>query len=275
MKISVIIPTFNEEKTIANCLNSLKDQTCKDVEIIVVDDGSKDKTKDIVKSFPVILLEQKHKGPGAARNLASTKTSGEILVFLDADMTFDKTFLERLTDPIIKGSAKGTFSKEEYLLNKENPWAVFWNINKGLPKDRMHKGNYPDKQKVFRAILKSEFLKAGGFNEKAGYNDDWSLSEKLGYEAVNAPGAVFYHQNPDGLKEVFIQSKWTGKRKYKLGVIGILFALLRVSLPVSLVAGFGKFVFSGLPLFVVFKVVADLGVFIGILEYNLIGKSAK
>jgi glycosyltransferase involved in cell wall biosynthesis len=275
MKISVIIPTYNEEKTIANCLKSLKEQTVKDFEIIVVDDGSKDKTGEIVKGFPVIYLTQKHQGPGAARNLAAKKASGEILVFLDADMTFDKTFLEKLVDPILKGRVKGTFSKEEYLLNKENPWAISWNINKGLPKDRMHQSNYPEKQKVFRAVLKSEFLRAGGFNEKAGYNDDWSLSEKLGYEAVNAPGAVFYHQNPDSPKEVFLQSKWTGKRKYKLGIVGVIFALLRVSLPISLIVGFVKFVINGFPLFVIFKIVSDFGVFIGILEYGLLGKSAK
>jgi hypothetical protein len=189
-------------------------------------------------------------------------------------MTFEKDFLEKLVQPIIDGKSKGTFSKGEYVANWENTWARCWNINEGWPPKRRHPQNYPDKQPVFRAILKSEFDRVGGFTP-GGYNDDWSLSKKLGYEADNAPGAIFYHANPEALNEVFHQSKWVGKRVYKLGVFGSLFALLRASFPVSLIIGFAKFVIYGEPAFVLFKVVYDFGIFCGIISLIINGKLAK
>lgn len=279
-KVSVIIPTYNEEKTILDCLESLGEQTYKDFEIIIVDDGSTDKTRELVRNLTRLipdlkLLRQKHKGAGAARNRGARRAKGDILVFVDADMTFDKDFIKKLIAPIVKGEATGTFSKEEYLANKDIVWARCWNINRGFPADRMHPVDYPDSQKVFRAIIKKAFEKAGGFDEKAGYTDDWSLAERLGKEAVVAPGAVFYHKNPETLGDVFIQSRWMAKRRYKLGVVGSLIALIRVSLPVSVVFGIVKAIIHQLPAFVLFKIVSDAGSFLGILEYLFLGKVSK
>ncbi|KKU10546.1 MAG: hypothetical protein UX13_C0009G0008 [Candidatus Woesebacteria bacterium GW2011_GWB1_45_5] len=273
MKVSIIIPTYNEEKVTGECLKSLSLQSHKGGEIIVVDDGSTDTTLHRLSGADKII-KQSHKGAGAARNLGAKQAKGEILVFADADMTFDKNFIRKLIEPIEKGVAIGTFSREEFLANKDNIWAVCWNLNRGLPKDRMHPKGYPDRQPVFRAILKKEFEKAGGFDERAGYTDDWSLAQKLGVEAVAAPGAVFYHKNPDTLKDVFIQSRWMAKRRYKFGLLGFLTALTRVSLPVSILAAIFSAVRHSLLAFLPFKIVSDLGQFIGILEYP-VGKVSK
>lgn len=264
MKISVIIPTYNESGVIGECLESLSRQSFRDMEIIVVDDGSSDNTvKELQNSrYPELqVLKQEHKGAGAARNLGAAKASGEILVFVDADMTFDTNFILNLVEPIVEGKVKGTFSKEEYLANKDNVWAVFWNLNRGLPRDRMHSKDYPDHQPVFRAILKSEFERVSGFDEKAGYTDDWSLSEKLGIEAVAAKGAVFYHKNPDNLKDVFIQARWMAKRNYKFGFLG---GLTKAWFPIKLS-----------PSFLIFKLVYVAGATIGVFEYFIFGKVSK
>lgn len=129
MKLSVIISTYNEEFTIKDCLASLKAQSYSDFEIIVVDDGSMDSTLKLLKESGVLFLRQNHQGPGAARNLGAKNAKGEILVFVDADMTFDRNFLKNLTKPILNEKAKGTFSKYEYVSNWENIWARCWNIN--------------------------------------------------------------------------------------------------------------------------------------------------
>lgn len=279
MKVSVIIPTYNEEKVILDCLESLGKQSLTDFEIIIVDDGSTDTTPQIVERLTKIeksinLLKQNHKGAGAARNLGVKQAKGEILVFVDADMTFDENFLAKLIAPIVKDNLIGTFSKDEYLANKDNVWAVCWNINRGLPKYKMHPDNYPNTQKVFRAIQKRVFDQADGFDEKAGYTDDW-LANKIGSEAVVAKGAVFYHKNPESLEEVFDQSKWMAKRRYKLGTLGSLIGLARVSLPVSIAVGLYKSVINLLPAFLVFKIVSDTAIFLGIMEYTLKGKVSK
>jgi len=280
MKVSVIIPTYNEERVIGECLESLARQSFHDLQIIIVDDGSTDGTVTkvnglCVKSYELKLLKQQHRGPGAARNLGAREARGEILVFVDADMTFAPDFIEKLAQPILERKTKGTFSKEEYVSNWDNVWARCWNINSGWEPKRRHPKRYPDKQKVFRAILKSEFDKVGGFNTGRGYNDDWSLSERLGYQAEVVSGAVFYHQNPDDLVEIFQQARWVAKRKYKLGLIGAFYNLLVYSLPDSLWQGFWKALFKKEPLFPVFKVVYDFGAFLGILEYVLVKKVAK
>lgn len=279
MKVSVIIPTYNEKKVILDCLESLGKQTLEDFEIIVVDDGSTDSTKkeieNLHKVVPSIkLLTQNHKGPGAARNLGVKKAKGKILVFVDADMTFDEDFLEKLVEPIVEGKISGTFSKEEYVSNWGNALARCWSINEGWEKKRRHPKKYPDTQPVFRAILKSEFEKVGGFTP-GGYTDDWSLSKKLGYEAVKAAGAKFYHKNPDGFTEIFSQAKWVAKREYKLGIVGFLFALARSSFPGSIIIGLIKAIVYLEPSFIIFKIVYDFGSFVGVIEYLATRKGAK
>lgn len=262
MKVSVIIPVYNEVRDIANCLKSLLNQ--KPIpEIIVVDDGSTDNSIQIIKSMPVKLLIQSHLGPAIARNLGAKHASGEILIFVDADMTFAPDFIANLIKPIFSKKAIGTFSKQEYVSNPKNIWSICWNLNRGLPPDKMHTQNYPDTQAVFRAILKSEFDRVHGF-ESVGYNDDWTLSQKLNILAVNAAGAVFYHRNPDNLFEVWHHAAWVAQRKYKSKFI----ALLRFSLPSSLVIGLYKSIKFNQPFFFVFKIIYDLSSFWSLLCYS-------
>lgn len=88
--ISVIIPVYNQELFIAQCLDSVLTQSFKDLEVILVDDGSTDRTVDILKKYNaqhkrVRLLSQKNKGAGAARNLGLDHANGEYIHFMDAD----------------------------------------------------------------------------------------------------------------------------------------------------------------------------------------------
>ncbi len=272
--LSIIIPTFNEEKNIGKCLKSILAQSYSKFEVIVVDDGSTDKTVDILGQFKVKLLKQKHHGPGKARNLGAKESNGEILVFIDADMTFDQEFLSELVKPINDGTYKGTFSKEEYISNWDNVWSRCWNFNQDWPKQKMIPDDYPDEGIDFRAILKSEFDKIGGFSD-VGYTDTWSLAEKLGYKPHSVRGAKYFHSNPDNLSEVFIQSKWSAKRDYKFGFFGKLIALLRTSLPVSLFFGLFKSMKYSQLEFIIFKIIYDLGAFIGIWEMLIFNKLSK
>ena len=90
--ISVVIAVFNEEKYIHNCLSSLIKQEYKPLEIIVVDDGSTDKTKGMIKN-KVSVFELKHQGTALSRNFGVSKAKGQIIVFLDADMEFPPDFI--------------------------------------------------------------------------------------------------------------------------------------------------------------------------------------
>lgn len=280
--ISVIIPTFNEETVVEKCLNSLLKQSFDNFEIIVVDDGSTDNTRKVVLQiaastrYPskIILLDQDHGGAGAARNMGAEKAKGDILVFVDADMTFEEKFLSNLVGPIQKGKTKGTFSKDEYVSNWDNVWSRCWNYNQNWQDKKRHAENYPDKQPVFRAILKSEFDKVGGF-DPGGYDDDWSLYKKLGYMATVVKGAYFYHKNPDNLKEIFFHAIWSGKRNYKLGFLGVIISILRASIPVSVVLGLFKSLKKKTWQFLIFKIIYDLGLVVGIVLFHISKKGYK
>ena len=134
----------------------------------------------------------------------------------------------------------------------------------------MHKENYPDKQPVFRAILKKEFIKVGGFSP-IGYIDDYTLSEKLGILATVVSGAKFYHKNPESLSEIFKQARWIGKSEYKRKKIKNenlmrMFALVRFSLVFSLIHGIYGMIKYKLPQYLMFKIIYDFAV-----EASLIG----
>lgn len=100
-KVSVIVPTYNAERTIEICLNSLLLQTYDNKEIIVVDDGSTDQTADICDRFQknnecVKVVHQKNAGVSAARNTALSNASGDYIVFVDSDDTVDSKYIEDL-----------------------------------------------------------------------------------------------------------------------------------------------------------------------------------
>jgi glycosyltransferase involved in cell wall biosynthesis len=203
--VSVIIPTYNEEEDIEQCINSLQEQSYTQKEIIIVDDGSTDRTLDMVKRYPGIkILKQQHCGPGAARNLGANKAEGKILIFIDADMTFDKKYIENLIKPILKNkSVIGTTHDYEVVNNVDNIWSRCWGrirVSKERAKD----------VKIFRAIRKSKFLEMGGFDRRYGYADDQTFWFKYKVRPIVAPDTTCYHKNPKTLKQVYKQSRWIG-----------------------------------------------------------------
>ena len=94
MKISIIIPTLNEEKYLPNLLKDIKSQNFKDYELIVADDNSTDKTPEIAKKYKAEVV----KGglPGVGRNAGAKIANGDYLFFLDADIRLPKNFLREV-----------------------------------------------------------------------------------------------------------------------------------------------------------------------------------
>jgi glycosyltransferase involved in cell wall biosynthesis len=97
---SIVIPTLNEEKNISNLLNDLINQDMLSFDVTVVDGSSDDRTIEIAQSYASQLRLQvvisKDRNPGIQRNLGVAKTDGKYLVFLDADIRVDRSFLDTL-----------------------------------------------------------------------------------------------------------------------------------------------------------------------------------
>jgi len=238
MKVSIIIPVYNEEKDIGNCIESLKKQTFKDFETIIVDDGSTDRTLEIVKKFAKVrIIKGEHKGAGISRNLGAKKARGRILVFIDADMTFDKNYIKNLIKPLLNNKEViGTSHDYEVAVNTKNKWSRLWGeirVSKKQAKD----------VKIFRAIRKDKFLKLGGFDSRYGYADDQTLWIKHGVIPVIAPNTICYHKNPETLKSTYMQSRWIGtswKERYfwfKIPILSYIAALILIVLLPLMILG--------------------------------------
>ena len=99
ISVSVIIPVFNAEKYLSQCLDSIVNQTLTNIEIICVDDGSTDTSFQILKEYEekdsrVIVLSKSNAGAGTARNEGLKIAKGKYLSFLDADDFFERNMLE-------------------------------------------------------------------------------------------------------------------------------------------------------------------------------------
>ncbi len=94
MRISVVIPVYNEEKYLGRCLESLSNQTEKPNEIIIVNNNSTDKTTDVAKKFPVKIVDEKNQGISWARNRGFNEAKYEVIARCDADSIVPKNWIK-------------------------------------------------------------------------------------------------------------------------------------------------------------------------------------
>lgn len=109
-KVSIIIPVYNAEKYISRCIESVLEQSYKNIEIILVNDGSKDNSLNILKKFDsisekIVVIDKKNSGVSETRNKGIETASGDFILFLDADDYLDKNYVENLLKTIKKNNA--------------------------------------------------------------------------------------------------------------------------------------------------------------------------
>jgi len=109
MKLSVIIPVFNEKKTVAEVIRAVRCSPVADKEIIVVDDFSSDGTRELLQEmrgqFDVLVLQEKNQGKGAAIRSGLRRASGDVVIIQDADLEYDPGEYDKMLEPILKGKA--------------------------------------------------------------------------------------------------------------------------------------------------------------------------
>ena len=108
--VSIIIPVFNSEKTLKRCITSIINQTYKDLDIIIVNDGSKDKSEEICKEFQkkdkrINYIVQKNSGVSNARNNGLSKVKGDFITFIDSDDWIENDYIESLIKLLIDNDA--------------------------------------------------------------------------------------------------------------------------------------------------------------------------
>lgn len=107
-KVTVIVPVYNSEEYISRCLESILNQTYQNFNILVVNDGSKDKSQEIINTYKekyedkIISIEQENKGVAKTRNEGIEKANGDYIMFVDNDDYLDKDYIETYINEIEK-----------------------------------------------------------------------------------------------------------------------------------------------------------------------------
>lgn len=223
-KVSVIIPTRNGGKYLERLFKTLKEQTLRPAQLLVVDSSSEDDTLTMCKDFgaDLIRIDATTFDHGGTRNLAASKAEGEIIAFMTQDTFFkNKTALENLIVPLEKPMIAASYGRQIPTADA-NPVETFVR-SFNYPPTPTIKGidNVPHLgvktfffSNVCSAIKKSAFEEVGRFPERTIVNEDMFLAAKLimkGYKIAYQPHAIVYHSHNYSLRQQF-------KRYFDIGV---------------------------------------------------------
>ncbi|MBC8204347.1 MAG: glycosyltransferase [FCB group bacterium] len=203
-KYSVVIPSYNNAKILPEILDALlKQEGSEEAEVIVVDDGSKDNTEEIVKDYPVRYFKKPNGGPASARNVGIKESKGDIVLFIDSDCVPQPGWLKAMTQPFENDKIDGV--KGIYITRQKSITARFIQLEFEERYQKLSKLEYIDFIDSYSAAFRKEkLIEVGGFDESfpKADNEDVDLSYKLagiGCKMVFQPSAVVQHTHPDDL----------------------------------------------------------------------------
>ncbi|WP_314110806.1 glycosyltransferase family A protein [uncultured Granulicatella sp.] len=136
--ISVIVPVYNAERYLEECLNSIQQQSYTDIEVILVNDGSTDHSKTICERYceedsRFYFLNQTNQGQSVARNVGVAASKGEFIAFVDSDDIIQKNYLEKLmqymTEEVDIVESNFTVSKKDFLVENSKETTILFEGN--------------------------------------------------------------------------------------------------------------------------------------------------
>lgn len=169
-KISVLVSCYNTASYLDKCLQSLRSQTLKAFEIIVVDDGSKDQPESVVKKFQEVIFirHEKNRGQNAAKNTGLKKAKGEFVFFADSDDIYYPNCLEELAEALEK-NPKASYSYCDFNFKRVDSNKVKLNQTGKFELDRLKRKSYFNGSSLFR---RNELISP---DEKIRRFTDWDL----------------------------------------------------------------------------------------------------
>ena len=166
--VSVVITTKNEEKNIENCLRSIRNQTFKNIELIVVDNFSEDKTAEIAKKYDAKVYFKGNER-SAQRNYGAKVARGKYLIYLDADMILSPTVIEECVAKCECDNVDALYVPERIV--GDGFWIKVRDFERSF-----YTGTVID---AVRFIRRDLFLQVGGFDETLIGPEDWDFDRKI------------------------------------------------------------------------------------------------
>ncbi|MBZ0155980.1 MAG: glycosyltransferase [Alphaproteobacteria bacterium] len=207
IRYSVIVPAFNAAATLDACLQALLAQTAdREVyEVIVVDDGSTDRTGERAGKYPVRVVRQENRGPAAARNHGAREAKGEIILFTDSDCVPSPDWIREMIKPFADPAVAAV--KGAYRSSQRSLVARFAQVEFEERFEMLKKADSVDMVDTYSAAFRREIFRGeGGFDESfpVANNEDTDLSYKLsaaGHRMVFNPAAIVSHlRHPDSVR---------------------------------------------------------------------------
>ncbi len=195
--VSVIVPVYNAEKYINKCVDSILNQTYKDFELILIDDGSNDNSLELIKKYAVkdsriSLFSHENKGVSYTRNLGLDLAKGDYIMFIDSDDWIESDMLEVLIQNIEKSNADISCCQYDKNLRTDISSFEIWSREKFLSEFIMHKkinGSLVNK------LIKREAISNIRFNDSIKYGEDalflWKVL--LNSNSICLTNKVLYH----------------------------------------------------------------------------------
>lgn len=186
--VSCIIATKNEEKNLPRLLKSIKEQRYQNLEIIVVDNSSKDKTKEIAKNFGAKVFDH---GPERSpqRNFGVEKSKGNYLLFLDADMELEKSLLQECVELIELDNRL-----KALIIPEKSVGEGFWAKAKALERQTYLGDSSIEAARFFE---RKAFLQVGGYDESLIAAEDWDLHSRIkdgGFKIGRINSFIIHHE---------------------------------------------------------------------------------
>lgn len=188
--VAVIIPAWNAEPTLNECLRSLQGQTSPAEEVILVNDGSSDGTAKIAASYSVRILDTGgRRGPATARNMGAKDASSDVLLFLDADVTVPRDLLDNVRKHFNERSVWAVQTLYTPICPALDSVSRYQNFYYWYSLNRMPQGPTATFATWCAAVLRSKFLEIGGFNVRI--PEPTVEDEELGYTIADCGGHIF------------------------------------------------------------------------------------
>lgn len=232
--VSIIIPIYNAENNIVKCLESIMVQAYSNIEILCINDGSKDRTKKILEEYQkkderIVIINKKNSGVSDTRNLGIKHAKGDYIMFIDADDYIEKNYIEKMVSTVKKYKCDLVISGHTEVKNDEKKEKTIY-----AEKEEIFEITYPKEinnafktfefNPCWKQLISKELIQSNkiAFNKKIKYGEDMLFSlecyaksnktmyiKNFGYYYVINDTSVMRKKDIESIKKYYKDNKLT------------------------------------------------------------------